>query len=196
MGIYRQQLDQRSTSEVQATEKHFAWIQEACYKRKRVTYLSVLSGYYDCYGTASIASTAGMFIPILSYKSTLTLILQVTIFLPSHERQPDQTISTVYEYTLKASQTYLQKFDQPYNIFESDLIIHRRIIPLQKETFELLSQAVRRAAGSQADHEKVTGAVEEDAISIIPLPVDSNKRKVLDISDINIPSKRIKSKSG
>ena len=137
-----------------------------------------------------------MFIPILSYKSTLTLILQVTIFLPSHERQPDQTISTVYEYTLKASQTYLQKFDQPYNIFESDLIIHRRIIPLQKETFELLSQAVRRAAGSQADHEKVTGAVEEDAISIIPLPVDSNKRKVLDISDINIPSKRIKSKSG
>ena len=130
----------------------------------------------------------------LSYKLTLMLILQVTLFLPSHERKPDHpTISPVYEYTLKASHAFLQKFDQPYNAFESDLTIHRRTIPFQKETSdELLLQAVQRASMNHSFGQTNNQADHENATSIISLPVDSNKREALDVLDNNIPSKRVK----
>ena len=120
----------------------------------------------------------------------------MTLFLPNHERHlppnSSQITSTVYEYTLQASQTYLQKFDQPYNAFESDLTIHRRIIPVEEQNFELLSQAVQRADSLQAE----TEAVEENSTTITFLPIDSNKGKVLDVSNNNTPSKRIKSSVG
>ncbi|KAL5319049.1 hypothetical protein ACEPPN_014119 [Leptodophora sp. 'Broadleaf-Isolate-01'] len=121
---------------------------------------------------------------------------QVTLFLFDHEKSSDsdQIISTFYEYKLQASPTYLSKFDQSYAAFESELAIHRRVIPLKRNMLKVLSDAVRRAATGPGDEaETVAYTDREAAIINSPYPVDSTKRKALDESDSNILVKRVKS---
>jgi hypothetical protein len=121
---------------------------------------------------------------------------QVTLFLFDHKEPSDsnQIISTFYEYKLQASQTYLCKFDQSYAVFESELAIHRRVIPLKRKMLKVLSDAVQRAATGPGDQaETAPYASREAAITNSPHPVDSIKRKALDESDSNIFVKRVKS---
>lgn len=133
---------------------------------------------------------------ILAMAQQATPRQQVTLFLFDHEKpsDSDQIISTFYEYKLQVSQTYLCKFDQPYAVFESELTIHRQVIPLKRNMLKVLSDAVQRAATGPGDAAETAAYTDrEAAITNSPYPVDSTKRKVLDESDSNILVKRVKS---
>jgi len=137
---------------------------------------------------------------VLTYptnKQTLTSKLQVTLFLPNHERNSAGITSTIYEYRFRASPEYLQKLDQPYNASKSDMIIYRRTIPLRNKAFNVLFQAVRRAVGckkADCQAEEATNAIKKGTTISSSHPVDLKKRKALDKSNSNI-SKRAKSSS-
>ncbi|KUJ11042.1 uncharacterized protein LY89DRAFT_722911 [Mollisia scopiformis] len=133
---------------------------------------------------------------ILAMAQQVTPGQQVTLFLFDHElpSDSDQIISTFYEYTLQASQTYLSKFDQSYDAFESELNIHRRVIPLKRNMLKVLSDAVQRAATGPGDQAETAASTDrEAAITNSPYPVDLAKRKPLDELDSNILVKRVKS---
>lgn len=144
-------------------------------------------------GSRYVCLTLG---PYPFHRQNVDLQKQVTLFLFDHEKpsDSDQIISTFYEYKLQVSQTYLCKFDQPYAVFESELTIHRQVIPLKRNMLKVLSDAVQRAATGPGDAAETAAYTDrEAAITNSPYPVDSTKRKVLDESDSNILVKRVKS---
>ena len=117
----------------------------------------------------------------------------MTLILFDHKMVDNKAVSIFYEYKLQASQEYLHKFDQPYSAFESDLTIHRRVIPVKKNTLRVLCDAIHRATAGIGDQAEMSEHVDREAdIPSSLFPVDPTKRKTMDEPDSNTITKRVK----
>ncbi|ESZ91267.1 hypothetical protein SBOR_8360 [Sclerotinia borealis F-4128] len=72
--------------------------------------------------------------------------LQVTLFVPEHEFLPHtrgRRETKLVQYTAKISNTYLQKFEDPYKFFDASLHIEKKMLPTSKPNMVL--QAIETA---------------------------------------------------